>query len=345
MDPNAGKKNMFNKLSKQQCIELLNKEDFKRKTISFYRYVVIKNPRKIRDKLYNDWIKLKVLGRIYLSTEGINAQLSVPAHNFKEFSLQLEKYIFLKGIKFKIAIEDDGRSFFKLTIKVRNQIVADGLPKNEYDVTNVGKHLDSHEWNKAIEDGAVIVDMRNHYESEIGRFKGAICPDVETFKEELPKTKKLLKGKEEKQVLLYCTGGIRCEKTSAYLKHHGFKNVNQLHGGIIDYSRQLKQNKNLTNYFEGKNFVFDERRGERISEKVISKCHQCGTECDNHVNCSNVNCNLLFIQCDACKKKYKNCCSNECIRVTKLSLEEQKELRKGKQNKKMYFSHKKVKLK
>ncbi len=345
MDPNAGKKNMFNKLSKQQCIELLNKEDFKRKTISFYRYAVIENPQKIRDELYNDWIKLKVLGRIYLSTEGINAQLSVPVHNFKEFSLQLEKYIFFKGIKFKIAIEDDGRSFFKLTIKVRNQIVADGLPKNEYDVTNVGKHLDAHEWNKAIEDGAVIVDMRNHYESEIGRFKGAICPDVETFKEELPKTKKILKGKEEKQILLYCTGGIRCEKTSAYLRHHGFKNVNQLHGGIIDYYRQLKQNKNLTNYFEGKNFVFDERRGERISEKVISKCHQCGTECDNHVNCSNVNCNLLFIQCDVCKKKYNNCCSTKCINVTKLSLEQQKELRKGKQNKKMYFSHKRVKLK
>ena len=345
MDPNAGKKNMFNKLSKQQCIELLNKEDFKRKTISFYRYVVIENPQKIRDELYNDWIKLKVLGRIYLSTEGINAQLSVPVYNFKQFSLQLEKYIFLKGIKFKIAIEDDGRSFFKLTIKVRNQIVADGLPKNEYDVTNVGKHLDAHEWNKAIEDGAIIVDMRNHYESEIGKFKGAICPDVETFKEELPKTKKILKGKEEKQILLYCTGGIRCEKTSAYLRHHGFENVNQLHGGIIDYSRQLKQNKNLTNYFEGKNFVFDERRGERISEKVISKCHQCGTECDNHVNCSNVNCNLLFIQCDICKKKYNNCCSTKCIKVTKLSLEQQKELRKGKQNKKMYFSHKRVKLK
>ena len=345
MDPNAGKKNMFNKLSKQQCIELLNKEDFKRKTISFYRYAVIENPQKIRDELYTDWIKLKVLGRIYLSTEGINAQLSVPVHNFKEFSLQLEKYIFFKDIKFKIAIEDDGRSFFKLTIKVRNQIVADGLPKNEYDVTNVGKHLDAHEWNKAIEDGAVIVDMRNHYESEIGRFKGAICPDVETFKEELPKTKKILKGKEEKQILLYCTGGIRCEKTSAYLRHHGFKNVNQLHGGIIDYSRQIKQNKNLTNYFEGKNFVFDERRGERISDKIISKCHQCGAECDNHVNCSNVNCNLLFIQCDACKKKYSNCCSTKCIKVTKLSLEQQKELRKGKQNKKMYFSHKRVKLK
>ena len=345
MDPNAGKKNMFNKLSKQQCIELLNKEDFKRKTISFYRYAVIENPQKIRDELYNDWIKLKVLGRIYLSTEGINAQLSVPVQNYKQFSLQLEKYIFLNGIKFKIAIEDDGRSFFKLTIKVRNQIVADGLPKNEYDVTNVGKHLDAQEWNKAIEDGAIIVDMRNHYESEIGRFKGAICPDVETFKEELPKTKKILKGKEEKQILLYCTGGIRCEKTSAYLKHHGFKNVNQLHGGIIDYSRQLKQNKNLTNYFEGKNFVFDERRGERISEKVISKCHQCGAECDNHVNCTNVNCNLLFIQCDACKKKYSNCCSTKCINVTKLSLEQQKELRKGKQNKKMYFSHKRVKLK
>ena len=142
---------------------------------------------------------------------------------------------------------------------MRNQIVADGLKLGEYDVSNVGMHLDAKAWNKAMNNGATVVDMRNHYESEIGKFEGAICPKAETFKEELPEVKELLEGKEEHQILLYCTGGIRCEKTSAYLKHHGFADVNQLYGGIIDYARQLQQDKTLENKFEGKNFVFDER--------------------------------------------------------------------------------------
>ena len=245
---------------------------------------------------------------------------------------------------FKIAIEDNEHSFFKLTIKVRHQIVADGLPIDEYDVTNVGVHLDAKDWNEALESGALVVDMRNHYESEIGKFKGAICPDVETFQEELPVVKEMLRGKEDEQILLYCTGGIRCEKTSAYLKHHGFQDVNQLHGGIIDYARQLNADPTLANNYMGKNFVFDERRGERISEDVISSCHQCGSPFDGHVNCANVNCNLLFLQCDSCKIKYENCCSVECIEIVSLPIDRQKQLRKGSEKKKMYYSHKKVNL-
>ena len=336
---------MFNKLNKDQALDLLNKEKFKRKTVSFYRYVKIENPSKLRDDLYLNWNSLKVFGRIYLAEEGVNAQISVPENNWDTFVKNVLSYTYFKDIPFKIAIEDDGKSFFKLTIKVREKIVADGLDSCEYDVTNVGKHLTAKQWNDAIEKGATVVDMRNHYESEIGRFKGAICPDSETFKEELPKVKQILKGQEEKQVLLYCTGGIRCEKASAYLKHHGFKNVNQLHGGIIDYARQLKQDTSLENKFEGKNFVFDERRGERVSNDIISNCHQCGEPHDIHVNCRNVNCNLLFIQCERCKKKYKNCCSLDCIEVLNMPLDKQKNLRKGKDNKKMYFSHKKVQLK
>ena len=215
---------------------------------------------------------------------------------------------------------------------------------DDYDVTNVGTHLNAQEWNNAIDGGAIVVDMRNHYESEIGRFKGAICPDVETFKEELPAVKKILDDKKDKPILLYCTGGIRCEKASAYLKHHGFKDVNQLHGGIIDYVRQLKENPEIENKFVGKNFVFDERRGERISDDIISSCHECGASCDIHTNCKNVNCNLLFLQCDKCKDKYENCCSIDCVKVSKLSDSERKSLRKGVENKKIYHSHKKVKL-
>ena len=345
MDPNTGKKNMFNKLSKKQGLKLLDQEGFERKTLSFYRYVIIDSPYELRDELYESWKELGVLGRIYLANEGVNAQLSVPESNFEEFVELVHANPFFKDINFKNAVEDDGNSFFKLTIKVRKQIVSDGLPTNEYDVTNVGNHLDAKSWNKALEKGATVVDMRNHYESEIGNFKGAICPDVETFKEELPKVKKMLEGKERKKILLYCTGGIRCEKTSAYLRHHGFRDVNQLHGGIIDYARQLEQDVTLNNNFVGKNFVFDERRGERISEDIISSCHQCDKPFDTHVNCRNVNCNLLFLQCDSCKEKYENCCSIECIEIVKLPLDEQKKLRQEKDKRSIYYSHKRVNLK
>ena len=344
MDPNAGKKNMFNKLSKSQCMDLLKQETFNRVTVSFYRYIILSNLNDLRDDLYNKWNELGVLGRIYIANEGINAQLSVPEYNWENFVKNINSYTFLEDVPFKIAVEDDGKSFFKLTIKIKSQIVSDGLKIEDYDVTNVGEHLSAKQWNEAINKGAIVVDMRNHYESEIGKFTGAICPDVETFKEELPLVRDLLKGKEKEDVLLYCTGGIRCEKTSAYLKHHGFKNVSQLHGGIIDYVRQLDKDKSLENKFEGKNFVFDERRGERISDDVISSCHQCDDPCDTHVNCKNENCNLLFLQCLSCQEKHRNCCSVECIEVINLSKEERLKLRKGIENKKMYHSHSKVTL-
>jgi len=344
LDPNSGKKNLFNKLSKAQALKKVLNENFSRKTVSFYKYVIIESPQELRDQLYENWQKLNVLGRVYLSFEGINAQISVPEEKYDDFTDHVKSIDYFKDIVFKKAIEERKESFFKLIIKVRKKIVADGLKNNEYDVTNVGKHLNAKQWNEAMNQGATVVDMRNHYESEIGRFKNAICPDAETFRQELPIVKKLLKNKKNDKILLYCTGGIRCEKTSAYLKHHGFKDVNQLHGGIIDYYRQIKEDSTLENKFEGKNFVFDERRSERVSSNIISKCHQCGSLCDTHVNCANVNCNLLFIQCNTCKSKYDNCCSSECIDVMKLTDEERYNLRKGKENKKMYYSHKRVKL-
>jgi UPF0176 protein len=344
MDPNTGKKGMFNKLSKQQAMKLLNKETFKRKTISFYRYVIIDSPKELRDILYSEWNSLGVLGRINLANEGINAQLSVPENNFTAFKTSINANIYFRNMRFKIAVEDKGDSFFKLSIKVRRKIVADGLQTHEYDVTNVGMHLTAEQWNKAIENGATVVDVRNHYETEIGKFKGAICTDVETFKQELPAVKDMLKGMEDDPILLYCTGGIRCEKTSAYLKHHGFQDVNQLHGGIIDYARQLKEDKSLINHYVGKNFVFDERRGERISDDIISSCHQCGSPYDSHVNCSNVNCNLLFLQCEKCKVKFQECCSVDCIEIMKLPEDQQKEIRRKSAKKKLYYSHKRVKL-
>ena len=320
-----------NLVNKKELKANLKAENFKRITISFYRYVKINNPLELRDKLYQEWSDLGVFGRIYLAKEGVNAQFNVPEHNFAKFKKHLYSYSEFKDIPFKIAIEDDGKSFYKLTIKIKDKIVADGLDDSSFDVTNTGKHLSANEFNQAMKDpNTIVVDMRNQYESEVGHFQGAICPDADTFREELPMVKDQLKGKEEKKILLYCTGGIRCEKASAYLKHNGFKDTNQLHGGIIEYKKQVDE-QGLECKFKGKNFVFDERVGERITEDIISTCHQCEEKSDNHTNCKNDDCHLLFIQCPSCEKKHEGCCSSECMKIARLDIAEQRILRKGQQ--------------
>jgi UPF0176 protein len=290
----------------------LSEENFKRKTISFYKYQILEDPKEFRDSIFKDWFELNCFGRIYVAREGINAQMSVPEHNWNKFLETLNHYDILNGIPIKYAIEDDGKSFYKLTIKVRPKLVADGLNDNSYDVTNVGTHLSGIDFHNQIgQENTVVVDMRNYYESEVGHFEGAICPEADTFREELEIVTDLLDNDKEKKVLLYCTGGIRCEKASAYLKHKGFKDVNQLHGGILEYSRQIKT-AGLDSKFVGKNFVFDERLGESVNGEIISKCHQCGTACDTHTNCENQGCHILFIQCSECAKKFKGCCTPEC---------------------------------
>jgi UPF0176 protein len=281
---------------------------------------------------------LEVLGRIYVAKEGINAQLSVPAAQFEAFKVTLDEITFLEGVRLNIAIEQDNKSFLKLTIKVRNKIVADGLEDHRFDVTQKGKHVNAQKFNTLLSDkNTICVDMRNHYESEIGHFDSAITPDVDTFRDSLPIIEEeLADHKEDKKLLMYCTGGIRCEKASAYFKHKGFKNVYQLEGGIIEYARQVKAQE-LENKFIGKNFVFDERRGERISEDVIAQCHQCGDACDTHVNCVNEACHLLFIQCESCQEKMDQCCSTACQEIAALPLEEQRKLRKGQHNSNKIF--------
>ena len=338
---------LFNRINKDVLKQRILEENIVRKTISFYRYVIIENTQLTRDKLYFDLSNLGVLGRIYIAKEGINAQFSIPEEKYESLINYLNSDERFKGMPLKIAVEDNGKSFYKLVIKIRNKIVADGLDDNSFDVTNVGKHLTAKEFNEAMEKpDTIVVDMRNQYESEIGHFKDAIKPDVDTFREELPVVLDLLKDKKDKKLLLYCTGGVRCEKASAYFKHHGFNDVNQLHGGIIDYARQVKE-QGLENKFVGKNFVFDERLGEKISEEIISNCHQCGKPCDNHTNCANAECHLLFIQCDECKEKMKNCCSARCVSIVELPIEEQKKLRKtheGKDDLQLYKSRLRPKI-
>jgi len=312
-----------NKRSKEQGIARVQAEPFSRTSISFYKYANIVDPELFRNTLYDEWEALGVLGRVYVAKEGINAQLSVPAHSMETFRAMVDAHKELTGVPFKIGVEEAGISFWKLTIKSKRFILADGLPDNEYDVTDVGTHLTAKEFNDAIEDGAVVVDMRNNYESDIGHFEGAICPDVTTFREELPVVLGELKGKEEEKVLLYCTGGIRCEKASAYLKHHGFKDVNQLHGGIIDYKHQIER-EGLESKYKGANFVFDGRAPEQITDDVLGTCYQCKGTANTPTNCTNQACHVLFIQCEPCSNEMNGACSLDCKTLSLKPKEEQR---------------------
>ncbi|MDA9640106.1 rhodanese-related sulfurtransferase [Flavobacteriaceae bacterium] len=324
---------LYNSLSNNERVKLIQEAGKDRLTISFYKYFKISDPETFRNKLFLFWDSIDVLGRIYVAHEGINAQLSVPADQFETFKSHLDSINFLKNIRLNVAIEQNQFSFLKLKVKVRNKIVSDGLNDDSFDSSNIGTHVNASEFNLLVEDNnTLVVDMRNHYESEIGHFKNAVTPDVDTFRESLDLIEEDLKShKKTKKLVMYCTGGIRCEKASAYFKHKGFKNVYQLEGGIINYARQVAS-KEVENKFIGKNFVFDQRRAEKISDDIIASCHQCGQPADIHVNCANDACHLLFIQCDSCKKSMENCCSSTCMEVNQLPAQTQKSLRKGQGN-------------
>ena len=329
---------LHNRVSQKELKDLLHQETEPRITISFYQYFPIQNPQEFRDELYKGMNPLKVFGRIYVAHEGINAQASVPSSNFERLKEFLHTYSFLDGLRINIAVDDDGKSFWVLKIKVREKIVADGIADPSFSMENKGRYVNATQMNELLQNkDTIVVDMRNHYEYEVGHFVNALQVPSDTFREQLPMAVQMLKDEKDKNIIMYCTGGIRCEKASAYLLHNGFTNVFHLEGGIINYAKQVKEN-DLDSKFIGKNFVFDDRLGERITEDVIATCHQCGKPCDTHNNCKNDACHLLFIQCAECEKEYDKCCSAECKTTHHLPLEEQKKLREGKQNGIMVFN-------
>ncbi len=327
---------LHNRISRKELKELILKDPTPRTTISFYCYFRIEEPAVFRDELYKQLKELGVMGRIYLAEEGINAQVSLPTANLDN----LKKYLYsigpLNGIRLNVAVDDDarpdnfgGKSFYVLDIKVRKKIVADGISDPDFDMANRGRYVNPEQFNQLTnEPDTVVIDMRNHYEYEVGHFEEAIEVPSDTFREQLPMAVDMMKSDKEKNIIMYCTGGIRCEKASAYMLHKGFKNVFHLEGGIINYVNQVKE-KGLPNKFHGKNFVFDQRLGERITNEIISHCHQCGKPADTHINCVNDACHLLFIQCDDCNKKMEGTCSKECLDFIHLPEEEQKKLRSG----------------
>ncbi|MGB3006184.1 MAG: rhodanese-related sulfurtransferase [Chitinophagaceae bacterium] len=335
---------LHNRISRKELKQKILNDPTPRTTISFYCYIKIEDPASFRNKLYKDLKDIGVLGRIYVANEGINAQISVPTSQLEIFKENIYKTEPLNGLRLNIAVDDDGKSFFVLDIKVRAKIVADGINDPLFDMANKGKYVNAAQMNKLMSDPeTVVIDMRNHYEYEVGHFENAIEIPSDTFREQLPMAVEMMNADKEKNIIMYCTGGIRCEKASAYMLHKGFKNVFHLEGGIINYTRQVKEN-GLDVKFIGKNFVFDDRLGERITEDIIAHCHQCGKPADTHTNCKNDGCHLLFIQCEDCAKEFEGCCSKECRDMIQLPEDRRKQLRKGKDNGRHIFNKSKERL-
>ena len=336
---------LHNRISQKELKERLYEEYEPRVTLSFYRYLQIENPKEFRDELYKKFNALKVFGRIYVAHEGINAQLSVPSSNYEDFNKTLNSIAGLENLGLNIAVGNESKSFWVLKIKVREKIVADGIDDPTFDMNRKGKYVDAVSLNSLTADpDTIVVDMRNHYEYEVGHFENSIEIPSDTFREQLPMAVSMLVDKKDKNIIMYCTGGIRCEKASAWMLHNGFKNVFHLEGGIIQYANKVKE-ENIENKFLGKNFVFDGRLGEKIGKEIISHCHQCGNLSDTHTNCANEGCHLLFIQCEKCKAEFDGCCSAECKSTYNLPEEQQKEKRKGVKNGMMIFNKSRQRMK
>ena len=334
---------LHNRVSQKELKEQLYADDRPRTTISFYKYFSIADPQAFRDDLYKAFAALEVFGRVYIAAEGVNAQVSVPSPRFREFEAYMESTPHFKGLRLNIAVSD-GKSFWVLKVKVRPRIVADGIEDRDFSMENKGRYVNAEEFNRLTEEPqTVVIDMRNHYEFEVGHFKDAVEIPSDTFREQLPMAAEMMKDQAERNIIMYCTGGIRCEKASAYMLHRGFKNVFHLEGGIINYANQVKE-KGLENKFIGKNFVFDERLGERISDDIIAQCHQCGKPADTHINCANEACHLLFIQCEDCREKFNATCSEACKETIALPSEVQEELRKGLDKGRMVFNKSKQRM-
>lgn len=335
---------LHNTRSAKELREEILQSTEERTTISFYRYAQIPQVQEFRDQLWKGFEALGVLGRVYVASEGINAQISVPTTNLDAFKSFIETFDCLQNLRLNIAVDDDGKSFWVLKIKVREKIVADGIEDPDFDVTKTGTYLSPKAYNDLTQnEETVIIDMRNHYEFEVGHFEGAIEIPSDTFREQLPMAVDMMQDHKDKHIIMYCTGGIRCEKASAYFLHKGFKNVYHIEGGIINYVNKAKE-EGVDIKFKGKNFVFDGRLGERITDEIISNCHQCGQACDTHINCENEGCHLLFIQCESCAEKFNKCCSQACQEIKALPEEEQKLIRKGLDRGTMIFNKSKQRM-
>ncbi|KAI8323184.1 Rhodanese-like protein, partial [Martensiomyces pterosporus] len=290
-------------------------------TISFYSFFDIpeRTVQSMRDKIQKEWVEdLGVVGRIYICEQGINAQLSIPESNTQALRSWLESSSLFSGRipKFNWAIEHR-RAFKALHVRVR-PLVAAGEALDLGTLEHEPEYLKPQDWENELreaqrsqESQPLLIDMRNSYEFRIGKFEGAVCPDVDTFREEMDAVRSMCKGKGKKEpIYMYCTGGIRCSVAGAILKSEGYENVKTLQGGVIAYGRHIREQENgqESSLYHGKNFTFDKRLGEEVTSEVLAKCDQCGGPCDTFTNCANTSCNLLFIQCPDCAAKHDHTC-------------------------------------
>lgn len=279
------------------------------RVLLFYKYVRVENPQAVVNEHLNWCIQNEIKGRVFIAEEGINGTVSGTVENIEKYKVQLRSYPGFEDIWFK-EDEAEEHAFFKMHVRVKKEIVYSGL--ENVSLKNGGKRLTPDDLLKFYENGKefILVDARNYYESRIGRFKNALTPPIKNFRE-WKKVAEDLKDQKDKTIVTYCTGGIRCEKASAYLVENGFKDVYQLDGGIINYIKKYPDT-----YWEGGMFVFDERRVVSPNSKDelqhIARCHYCGEPTSYYINCHNQSCDKLFVCCHECKVKYDYCCSDEC---------------------------------
>ncbi len=278
------------------------------KIILFYKFVEIENPEELKKAHMNFCKSLGIKGKVLLAKEGINGSVSGTYEQIEQYMSELRKDSRFSDIEFKV---EEGliHPFDKMIVRVRKEIIRLG---EEIDLTKVGKYVSPQEFLESYKDpNTVIIDARNDYESKVGKFKGAIVPPIETFRE-FPQFIKSLNLPKDTKILTYCTGGIRCEKASAYMVKEGFTNVSQLHGGIIKFCQTIPN----TDVWEGQCFVFDNRLSSPIGQdkKQINNCIHCNTQSDLYRNCKIKTCNKLIFICNDCRKTMHACCSEECMK-------------------------------
>lgn len=280
------------------------------KVILFYKYVDIEDPEKIVAEHLQWCLTNEIKGRVFFAKEGVNGTVSGTYDNIEKYKKHLTGYTEFKNIWFKEADCED-HTFKKMHVRLKNEIVHGDL--EDVSIKNSGKRLSPEELLKFYEEGKdfVIVDARNWYESKIGKFKNAIVPPLKNFREWKSFADDDLSEYKEKTVVTYCTGGIRCEKASAYLVESGFKDVYQLDGGIFNYIKNYPDT-----YWQGGMFVFDERRVVNPNSKPeiehIASCYYCGKPTSYYINCHNVECDKIIVSCHNCKTENEYCCSDEC---------------------------------
>ena len=274
---------------------------------SFYKYVKINKLGEFQKNHLEFCNKLGIKGKVLVAKEGINSSISGTKDQIEKYKEGLRKNKLFRDIKFKDTLTEV-HPFRKTIVRIRKEIVTSGLKVN---LKNKGTYISPAELNKLIEKNKdlVLVDARNNYESKIGKFKKAITPNIELFREFkniIPNLKKF----KDKKIVTYCTGGVRCEKASAFLKENGFNNVFQLEEGILNYISQFPDK-----HFSGRCFVFDNRMsipsGSKNSE--ISFCELCHVPSSRYVNCRNMSCDKMFLCCTECSKDMKGACSKKCL--------------------------------